>query len=356
MEEKQNKAHLEINIRKLFNELWINRKTIYKATAVLLILGLIVGFSIPKEYTCIVKMAPEGTKSSITGNVSDLAAIAGINLGTGEEDGIGLALYPDVVQSMPFITELINIQISDVKMEQGSNLYDYLDKKVRYPWWRSVFTFPFELIDRIREGKDAGSEIEINPYRLTRSQDRVFEKLKKRITVSIDKKTGVITSWVTMQDPAIAAVVADSLITNLERFIIDYRTSKAKQDFDFALKMFTESKQKYYSAQQNYARYIDRNKNVVLEYVLIEQERLKNEQSIAYNVYSTLAQQVEKARLKVQEQTPCITVLEPARVPVRKSNTSKLTILMLFGFLGALGGAIKVVYLNWHKLLNNWFD
>jgi uncharacterized protein involved in exopolysaccharide biosynthesis len=91
----------------------------------------------------------------------------------------------------------------------------------------------------------------------------------------------------------------------------------------------------------------------VLEYVLIEQDRLKNEQSLAYNVYSTLAQQVEKARLKVQEQTPCVTVIEPARVPVRKSNTSKLTILILFGFLGALGGVIKVVYLNWNKLLNN---
>ena len=56
-------------------------------------------------------MAPEGAKSSITGNVSDLAAMAGINIGTGNADGINLTLYPDVVQSFPFMTELINIKI-----------------------------------------------------------------------------------------------------------------------------------------------------------------------------------------------------------------------------------------------------
>ena len=157
-----------------------------------------------------------------------------------------------------------------------------------------------------------------------------------------------------MQDPGIAAVVADSLVKKLERFVIDYRTTKAKQDFNFASKMFADSKQKYFDAQQSYARYIDNNKNVVLESVLIEQERFKNEQMLAYSVYSNLAQQVEKARMKVQEQTPCVTVIEPARVPVKKSNASRLTILIGYCLLGLILGILFIIYSDrLHKIIES---
>jgi len=343
-------TNIEINLKELLNQLWYNRIIIIRATIIFLIIGTVIAFSIPREYTCIVKMAPEGTQSSITGNVSNLAAIAGINIGGGKDDGISLSLYPDVVQSMPFMAGLINMQLNVNGSLPETNLYSYLKNKIKSPWWKSILVSPVRLINRIRYGKNNKDITDINPYKLTKDQDKIFEMLKKRISVRIDKKTGIITSWVTFQDPDVAALVADSLVTKLEKFIIVYRTNKAKQDFDFALKMFTEAKQKYYNAQNNFARYMDENKNVVLESVYIEQERLKNEQTLAYNVYSTLAQQVEKARLKVQEQTPCITVIEPARVPVKKSNTSKLTILILFCVFGGITGILKIMYLNWNKI------
>jgi uncharacterized protein involved in exopolysaccharide biosynthesis len=351
MEDKANKnQNLEINLKELLNQLWINWNILIRIVIGFLIIGIIIAFSIPREYTCIVKMAPEGTKSSITGNVSNLAAIAGINIGAGNDDGISLSLYPDVVQSMPFMADLINMQLIIKDNERETNLYNYLHDEEKYPWWNYVLAAPSILINRLRFGKDSISNIHINPYKLTRKQEKVFEMLKKRISVGIDKKNGIITTRVTLQDPDIAAIVADSLVNKLEKFIIVYRTNKAKQDFDFALKMFIDAKEKYYNAQINFASYMDKNKNVVLESVYVEQERLKNEQTLAYNVYSTLAQQVEKARLKVQEQTPCVTVIEPARVPVKKSNTSKLTILMLFCVFGGITGILKIMYLNWNKI------
>jgi uncharacterized protein involved in exopolysaccharide biosynthesis len=349
MEEKaNNKSKLEIDLRELLNQLWINRRIIIKFTVLALVIGLIIGFSIPKEYTCTVKMAPEGTKSSITGNVSDLAAIAGINIGAVSDDGINISLYPDVIQSMPFLAELINMNLAVPKENKKINLYTYLKTELKYPWWRNVATFPFRLINNIGNKNETESPIGLGIYNLTRKQDRLFEVLKKRISISIDKKTGVITSRVTLQDPLISALVADTLVANLEDFIISYRTNKAKQDFDFALEMFNEAKSKYYLAQRNYAQFVDEHRNIVLQSVLIEQERMKNEQSLSYNVYSTLAQQVEKARLKVQEQTPCVTVIEPARVPTKKSNISKLNLLILFCIVGGLSGILRVMYLKWN--------
>ena len=75
----------------------------------------------------------------------------------------------------------------------------------------------------------------------------------------------------------------------------------------------------------------------------MELDRLQNEQQLAFGVYNQLAQQLETAKIKVQEQTPCVTIIEPATVPVKKSNTSKVIILIAFVFLGACAGIGKIL-------------
>ena len=343
-------ANTEIDLNELIKQIWKHKSQIFKFAGLFLIVGLIVAISIPREYTCIVKMAPEGSKSNITGSMSGLAAMAGINIGSTSTEGVNLTIYPDVIHSVPFVTELINMKVTSKGSGNESNLFNYIDKRIKEPWWKVVIASPFKLFDLIRSGNEKDLNKEINPYHLTKKQAKVIIILKDRININIDDETGIITAGVTLQNPELAALVADSLVIKLERFVINYRTNKAKRDLDFALKVFNESKQSYYEAQKNYARYIDENKNVILESVRIEQERLKNEQSLAYSVYSSLAQQVEKARMKVQEQTPCVTVIEPARVPVEKSNTSRMVILLGFGFLGAIFGLLKVIYTVWNSI------
>ncbi len=335
---------LEIDLKQLANLFWKKKWYICKIAAIFLVFGFIIAISIPKEYTCTVKMAPEGSKTSITGDMSSLAAIAGISLGTGNADGINFSLYPDIVQSMPFMTEMINITIKDNKFS-NSTLYNYLDTEIKQPWWTIVFSYPFKLL-AVFQAEHEKEQMEINSYKLTKQQEKIINSLKSRINVSIDKKTGVISAGVTLQDPALSAKIADSLVSKLERYIIDYKTNKARKDFSFATKIFAEARQNYFEKQKNYARYIDENKNIILESVKIEQERLKNEQSLAYNIYTSLSQQVDKARMKVQEQTPSVTIIEPARVPTKKSNTSGLTILFWFAILGGVVSILKVLFLR----------
>ena len=40
---------------------------------------------------------------------------------------------------------------------------------------------------------------------------------------------------VSLQDPLAAAIVADSAVHKLQEYITDYRTRKAKQDYDFSV-------------------------------------------------------------------------------------------------------------------------
>ena len=325
----------EIDLLKLAKSVWRKRAFILKVATAGAVVGLVVAFSIPREYTTTVKMAPEGVKTSAAGGMADLAAMAGINL----------MLYPDSVSSTPFIVEMSQIPVRGKEMPSPVSLYDYVDQELSAPWWSHVIGAPMRLIGWIFSSgsEDDGTAEALNPYALSRRQSLVLNALQHRIAISVDKKTGVITATATMQDPLVAAQTADSMVGKLEAYMSEYRTEKAKRDLAFTQNLFDEARQQYYEAQQHYARAVDANRNIARQSAQVELDRLQNEQQLAFGVYSQLAQQLENAKIKVQEQMPCVTIIEPASVPVNRSNMGKPTILFIFVFLGLMAGTGYVV-------------
>ena len=72
----------EIDLLELAQKVWDGKKLIFKACGVAVVLGLIVAFSIPKEYTTTVVLAPEAKAKGGAGNLGALASMAGINIGS----------------------------------------------------------------------------------------------------------------------------------------------------------------------------------------------------------------------------------------------------------------------------------
>jgi len=120
--------------------------------------------------------------------------------------------------------------------------------------------------------------------------------------------------------------------------------SKAQHDSNYLEQLYKERQHEYYVAQQSYANYMDANKNVILQTVLTEGERLQNEMSLAYQVYSQVATQLQVARAKVQEAKPVFAVVEPASVPLHPSGTSKKMILIGFVFLAVIGTSAWILF------------
>lgn len=67
-----------------------------------------------------------------------------------------------------------------------------------------------------------------------------------------------------------------------------------------------------------------------------EQERLENEMRLAYQVYTSVAQQLQMAEAKVQEITPVYTIIEPATIPIKASKPRKTLMLLGIVFLTGL--------------------
>lgn len=341
----------EIDLIELAQKVWGERKLIIKWCCIAIVIGLVVAFSIPKEYSTSVTLAPESNNKSSMGNMGALAAMAGINVGgaTGE-DALSPDLYPDIVSSTPFLIELFDVPVVNIKGEVNTTLYNYLDEYQRSPWWSKVIAAPFKALgwfmSLFRDNPEEGNSGELNPFRLTQEQSQVAKSLSERISVSVDKKTGMTTISVNMQDPLISASLTDTVKNRLQNYITEYRTNKARHDLHFTEKLFEEAKDNYYIAQNSYAKYSDSNQNVIRQVRKSEEERLRNEMDLAYNLFNQVAQQLQMARAKVQEITPVYTVVQPATVPLRAAKPNKLMILIGFVFLAGVAAVGWILFLR----------
>ena len=210
----------EIDLIELAKKVWANRKLVFKTCGIAVIVALVVAFSIPKEYATSVTLAPETTGKSTGGSMGALAAMAGVNLGnSGGDDALFPELYPDIVSSTPFLTELFDVKVEDQKGELKIRLYDYLDEHQRSPWWGAIVSAPFKalgwVVSLFKDEPTGQGDGKVNPFMLTKDEAAIADALSKRISVSVDKKTGVTTLSVTMQDPLISAALTDTVMRRL---------------------------------------------------------------------------------------------------------------------------------------------
>ena len=337
-QDNHNDEEMEIDWTETLHKIIDIRKTIYKAAGIGLVIGIIVAISIPKQYTVGITLSPEmgGSKGS---GLSGLAASflgSGVSMNEGT-DALNASLSADIVSSTPFLLELSNMKVP-VSGGEESSLSSYLDEESS-PWWGYVIGFPGIVIGAVKTlfiHEDELTSLEKTHQGvidLSKKESEKIESLKKKIIASVDKPTSMTTVSVTLQNPKVAAVVADSVVRKLQEYIIDYRTTKAKEDCLYLEKLFKERQQEYYEVQKKYADYMDSHDNIILQSVRAEQERLQNDMSLAYQVYSQVANQLQVARAKVQEEKPVFAVVEPAVIPLYPSGTSRKVYVLAFIFL-----------------------
>lgn len=347
----------EIDLIELAQKVWAERKFVFKACGIAVIVALVVAFSIPKEYATSVTLAPETGGKSVSGGIGALASMAGISLGASSgEDALSPELYPDIVSSTPFLINLFDVRVKSEEAEVDTTLYAYLKEYQRSPWWSAITSAPFKVLgwtmSLFRDEQPEEGDAKLDPFHLTKEESGIAKALGSRLAVSVDKKTGVTTLTVTMQDALISASLTDTVMHSLQNYITDYRTNKARHDLAYMEKLYDEAKQDYTEAQQKYAQFADANLNISRLVYRAEQERLQNEMNLAYQMYTTVSQQLQMAKAKVQEITPVYTVVQPATVPLRAAKPNKLMILVGFVFLAGVGSVGWILFVK--DFIKNW--
>ncbi|MFD2531939.1 Wzz/FepE/Etk N-terminal domain-containing protein [Gracilimonas halophila] len=339
----------EIDLIELAKTIWDNRKTIYRFVTVGIILGVLVALLSPKEYVSDATLMPEyntesgGGASGLLQQYGGLLGISGGGSYNSASNAIRVDLYPQIVQSLSFQTSLMNKEFTYPEYDTTATLYEYFMEIHSSGALASVKRYtiglPFTILGALRGDPEEEmiGEAEQDPeiLSLTKDQMQVVKNLRQRVGVSLNEETGIVTVNVRMPNAKVAAQVAKYTIGELTEYLVEYRTEKVLRDLEFVESQLIKAEERFEEAQLALAEFTDSNQGNLTARARTEQQRLQSEYDVAFNLYNSLTQQYEQARLKVQEETPVFKVLQPVQVPV-EDETSGFMILIVFVMLSGI--------------------
>lgn len=131
----EDSGEISINFGEIFRALNKFKLTIALIALVFGSIGAIYSLTLNNEYSSVVKLLPEANQtnnqSANLGGLAGLAGLAGINIGGANSnvDIISPSLYPNLVESSPFLLELIKSKIYNPKLKKWQTILDYLNEK-----------------------------------------------------------------------------------------------------------------------------------------------------------------------------------------------------------------------------------
>lgn len=345
----------EIDLLELVKKVWKGRFLIVKTVVVFVVLGLIVALGSPETYTSQVKLLPETQQQSSLGGLGGLARQFGVGGGaTSTAEGIPPGIYPDLIQSTSFLQELMQTHVS---LPDGSGrvaLEIYLTEHVEENWFATLQKYtirlPLTLVSGVRSLFSSGDEMIVTAepvldgeggrqiLRLSKEEWDRIRLVRDQINVSESRDTGVLTVSVEMGDPVIASELADRVVVLLSETITDYRTEKARRDVLFIEERYEEAKTRFEQAQQELAQFNDENRGQLTAVARTREQVLQSNFNLTFNLYNSMAERLEEARIKLQEETPVVNILEPAAVPDQRSSPKRAQLMIVFTLLGGILG------------------
>lgn len=350
----------EIDLIELIKTVWNGKKIIFKTVAVFIVLGLVVAFGSGEEYTSNVRMLPEylaQDQARMSGGLGGLARQFGISAGSSQTyDAIPPRLYPDVTQSIIFMRELLDHEV-DLPGQKGEKvtLDSYFREHYSPPFLstlqRYTIYLPFTVLSGVRslfrsdeeemtamDRQLADEEQAERIIRMRTDEWQMIYLLRERVDAQFNQENSAVTVSVKMPDPVIAAEVADRVVQMLSNYITEYRTEKTQRDLEFIQERYHEAEARFEEAQQELARFNDENRGQLTAMARTQEQLLQSRYNLTFNIYNSMAERLEETRIKLQEETPVLNVMDPAAVPDRRSEPRRGQILIIFTLLGGILG------------------
>lgn len=261
----------EIDLVKLAQRLWKKRIFIIKVTCVFIAFSLFIAFFSPEVYVASCTMVPQTGEKKAGGNLSGLAAMAGINLGSlSGGEVLSPSVYPIILSNINFQKELIYKKIN----------FDNVDKPISiYEFYTNDEYQKFNLIDFIKKVTIGLPKLILHSFKgsaistenanlrndsipnLSTDEVLVVNILKNNLVLSINDKGGYFTLSGYMPQAVAAAELTQSAQELLQKYISKYKIERVSYNLKFVEKSYDEAKKNFETKQEELARFRDGNKN-----------------------------------------------------------------------------------------------
>ena len=295
----------EIDLRELFVVLWAGRKLIAYVTSAFAVIAVIVALIIPNQYkaTAVVAPAQSGSSSMLGAMASQfggLASLAGIELG-GSEGGEAQEAM-EIMQSWGFIETFIeknNLAVEvfaaegwdaqNNKLSIDGSLYDTEQQQ----WVRNP---------------PSGKTIAPTSWEL-------YEEFSERLSVTSDKKTGLVSVSVEYYSPLIAKQWVDLYIATINDYMRDRKLAQV-------------------------------NRNIEYLEVRIEKTAIAGMREVFYQV---IEEQIKNKMLAEASPEYAFTTVSRAMLPEEKSQPKRALICVLATLLGVMLSMLIVLVMHYSQ-------
>ena len=351
----------EIDIMAIIARLWEKKKFIIKVTCVFTAIGLFFAIFSPKVYTSSCTFVPQTSKKS-NSSLSSLAALAGINLGEMSSGGNTLSplIYPQILDNIDFKKDLMYSKLYFEGYSEPISFIDYYTK----PEYSK-----FNILNFIKQYTVGLPGIIISKVKNMLTSDKKFNNIDDQknnplksfsqeefncsiilgncLSMSLDEKKGYINIVVNLGEPYAAAQLCQITFDLLQKYVTEFKISKAKDQYNFINGRYLETKLLYEEKQKQLAQFMDANMVISTAQARTEQEKLVSEYNMANAIYSELAKQRLQAEIQVKEDTPILTAVRPVSVPFQKTKPKRVQILFLWTFFGVIAASMFIICFDW---------
>jgi uncharacterized protein involved in exopolysaccharide biosynthesis len=339
----------EIDLIELAKNIWDGRWTIAKITGVFIAIGLFIALFSPVEYESEAILMPEVQQQTDRAGqlLQRFGGAFGLGGGAqlqGQAGTIPPMIYPRIVNSLSFQMELLEKEIRFADYGITTTIPDFYENHYSpsLTQWIGKLTIGlpytvlgwFRGVDEIQVQVEAEDPFEGEFIQVSKRELELINTMQDRISVSLDENTGLLTSRVTLHDARAAAELNHHVIELLKEYVTEYRIEKARQDLEFVDEQQEQARERFEETQIRLADFRDANISLATARAQTELERLQDEKNLAFNLYNSLSQQLEEARLRMQEQTPVFSTMQAVNVPSDKSSPRRGVLLLSSMLIG----------------------
>jgi len=285
---------------------WRHRRLIGVLATGLSCVVVVITLLQPRTYSSVTTFMPQSPQGRLS-QLSGLAAQFGFSVSSNEPAG-SPAFYAFLLQSRELLRTAVRTTY-DLPANGGSRRADLVQ------WYDPPGRTPL-----------AREEVAI-------------DKLRRDLRASTDAESGTVQLKVRSRSARLAFEVTDRLMQLVSEFNLQKRQSQAAAERKFVQGQVGEAMGRLHAAEDRLQAFLQQNREYRTSPQLVFQnDRLAREVSMQQQVYSSLAQAFEQARIEEVRNTPVVTLVDPPNLPGQPDRRWLLAKGLLAALLGALIG------------------
>lgn len=190
------------------------------------------------------------------------------------------------------------------------------------------------------------SLLEIDEPNSALRQEIVFDWLRSDVLrATSDVNTGIVNVGIRTKWPHISTQIAARVLSALDEFNAQTRRSQASAEYAFVDNQVGIAQDQVRASEETMRRFLERNRTYTASPQLVfEHDRLRRDLDLRQQLYASLREAFEQAKIAAVRDTPVITVVQPPYLPAGPDSRwlpVKLVLGAMFGF--ACGASVLLL-------------